>query len=223
MKSGKLKAIGKFTPLAKVTKYRIIYDYQGTCYMIIYGALQTKKCKEYNKMNNENINVENKVESVDATIMDASVIGVVERQKIGVISLTDIKPSQIKENTVRSEEQINMDKYTQQYEFASYFPGLEERSTKMAKMYIKPEPDVNTGALRGDALHEAGMSFLAEIKKEIFDGKPAWEKELIKEGKIGGKVFFDELYEEDDITPRDGRPRLTVEYLRSIGYDIDIS
>jgi hypothetical protein len=137
--------------------------------------------------------------------------------------LADMAPVTIKENTERSEEQINMDKYLEKYEFSQYFPGLEERCIELSRQGIKPEPDVNTGALRGDVLHEAGMELLSAIKKEIFNAKPQWEKDWIKEGRISGAKLEDEPFLDDGVTPADGRPPLTVEYLRSIGYDIDIS
>jgi len=163
-----------------------------------------------NENDNENVNnAENKVESVDAFIM--------ERQEIEKMDINDGN------NSVRSQEQLNMDKYTEKYEFAHYFPGLEERCINMRRQGIEPLPDINTGALNGDVLYDAGMDLLLAIKKEIFDSKPEWEKECIKEGRIAGARLDDDSFEDDDITPQDGRPRLTVEYLRSIGYDIDIS
>lgn len=116
-----------------------------------------------------------------------------------------------------------LDRYTAQVEFVQYFPGLEERCINMRRQGINPLPNINTGALSGDMLYEAGMELLLAIKREVFDAKPEWEKEFIKEGKISGARLDDESFEDDGITPQDGRPRLTVEYLRSIGYDIDIS
>lgn len=116
-----------------------------------------------------------------------------------------------------------LDRYTAQVELAGVFPSLEERCINMSRIHVKPLSGINTGALSGDVLYEAGMELLSVIKNEIFDAKPKWEKELIKEGKISGLCLEDESFENDGITPQDGRPRLTVEYLRSIGYDIDIS
>ena len=116
-----------------------------------------------------------------------------------------------------------LDSYSEQVQLAVLFPGLEERCISMGRMRIKPEPDINTGALSGDLLYESGAAFLTAIKKEIFDVKPKWEKDWIKEGRISGERLEDESFEDDGITPQDGRPPLTVEYLRSIGYDIDIS
>ena len=163
-----------------------------------------------NENDNENVNnAENKVESVDAFIM--------ERQEIEKMDINDGN------NSVRSQEQLNMDKYTQQVELAGFFPSLEERCISMSRQHIKPVVGVNTGAVSGDTLHLAGMELLSAIKKEIFDSKPEWEKECIKEGRIAGARLEDESFEDDGVTPQDGRPRLTVEYLRSIGYDIDIS
>ena len=150
-------------------------------------------------MNDENVKIENKV--VDA--MDASFDSTMERQE------------------ARSSSPLDL--YSEQVELAGFFPSLEERCINMSRMGIKPIPGVNTGAVSGDTLHLAGMELLSAIKKEIFDSKPEWEKECIKEGRIAGARLEDESFEDDGVTPQDGRPRLTVEYLRSIGYDIDIS
>jgi len=166
-------------------------------------------------MDNENVNKTDNVKSVVNEIVDASFDSVVERQEIGKI-IND-------GNSVRSQEQLNMDKYTEKYEFANHFPGLEERCINMRRQGIEPLPDINTGALSGDVLYEAGKELLSAIKKELFDSKPQWEKDWIKEGRIAGARLDDDSFEDDGITPQDGRPRLTVEYLRSIGYDIDIS
>lgn len=121
-----------------------------------------------------------------------------------------------------SSKNKELNTYSEQIELAGYFPSLEERCISMNKNGLNPIAGVNTGALNGDVLYESGMNFLSSIKKELFDAKPEWEKNWIKESKIG-ESRLDENEEIDNITPRDGRPKLTVEYLRSIGYDIDIS
>lgn len=138
--------------------------------------------------------------------------------------LADMEPVTIKENSAPlTEEELNMARFVEKMELASFFPTLEERCISLSRQGIKPEVGVNTGALGSDIRHEAGMEFLKAIKKEIFDAKPQWEKDWIKEGRISGAKLEDEPFLEDGVTPADGRPPLTVEYLRSIGYDIDIS
>jgi hypothetical protein len=157
-------------------------------------------------MDNEKVN-DSRNDSV--VNMDASLVSDAERQEIREI--------------VSKDHSACLDAYSEQVELAGFFPSLEERCINMSRQRIKPLPGINTGAVSGDVTHEAGMAFLASIKKEMFDSKPEWEKECIKEGRIAGARLDDESFEDDGVTPQDGRPRLTVEYLRSIGYDIDIS
>ena len=175
-------------------------------------------------MNNEEVNVQSVNEVVGPVVVVAK--GQENYALVNEAVLADMEPVTIKENTVHTEEQLNMDRYMQKLELASYFPLLNEKCIAMAKVGIKPEPQINTGALCGEIVQEAGMELLASIKKEIFDSKPEWEKEWIREGRISGAKLESDFYgdnDPDDVTPQDGRPKLTVEYLRSIGYDIDIS
>lgn len=134
----------------------------------------------------------------------------------------------------------NLNKYANLLNDAEYFPTLEESCKRMAKCGLIPVPNENTGCTKGDMLFEAGMQLLADIKQEIHDSKTDWEREWEEENAISGaKAEFEEAivsqggknnddstvgqFLEDGVTPKDGRPPLTVEYLRSIGYDIDIS
>jgi len=138
----------------------------------------------------------------------------------------------------KTDEQVNMARYMEKLEMAGYFPSMNERCMSMSKIGIKPDVDINTGACRGEVVQEAGMELLASIHGEIYDALPEWEKEKIKEELLSGDGEYDEYSghrayinnnggisdkKGDGITPNDGRPELTVAYLRSIGYDIDIS
>jgi len=164
-------------------------------------------------------NMDNKITENNNAVNDSVVAGDIEPVIIIKSEEEKIENSGI----IRSEEEINMDKFVEKMELASFFPSLEERCISISRIGIKPLPDINTGALASNIRYEAGMDLLSAIKKEIFDSKPEWEKECIKEGRIAGARLEDESFEDDGVTPQDGRPRLTVEYLRSIGYDIDIS
>ena len=69
--------------------------------------------------------------------------------------------------------------------------------------------------------YDAGVDFLERIHTEIFNDKPASEQEAIKadlKSLARGDVDIEEQYDVELV-----RPELTVEYLKSIGYDIDIA
>ncbi len=89
-------------------------------------------------------------------------------------------------------------------------PTLIQQRRKLAKDGKRFATEEDVEHFVGGAIQSAGQRFLERIHQEIWDSKPQWEKDAIEKER-----------REDDPEgiPNDGRPELTPEYLRSIGYD----